>query len=74
MKNLKAARDLLGWSQLEVDRRCGFKKGKTNDLERRVGKASFKDVEKIAQAFRDAGLSITAQQLYGVHDEARVAS
>lgn len=76
---LKFARTLLGWNQPECDRRCGFRRGTTQDLENRGGENPSHDrVTRIVRAMRSAGLrGLQAEHLFPVQfepvDDAAVA-
>lgn len=56
--DLKQARELLGISQLELDREAGLSKGAVNDIEQgRNARPSFDTVVRIVRALRRRGLA-----------------
>lgn len=68
---LKEARELVGLSQIELDRRAGLAQGTIHDLETgRVENPSFERVVHIVRALRRAGLKgVEAEQIFPVPEK-----
>lgn len=72
---LRQARELLGISQLELDRESGLPKGSVNDIEAgRNRRPSHDTVIRIVRALRRRGLQgADSEQLFPVPDTKEVA-
>lgn len=73
---ISEARELLGWTQGQLDREAGLPKGTTHDLESgRNRDPRHKTVVRITRALQRGGLKgITEEALFPVTDDVAVSA